>query len=114
MSPVACQFEGLQLPGVIGGFPFRTPTAERTPVAYNSKVACLARVHRRTPFGIIGSEHCKRYHHHPTVQGTGQKIQGIQGTGGKIQGIEPDLGSPSHSMLPKRGVISPCVTRLRR
>ena len=30
------QFEGLRLPGVVGGVPFRTPTG--APVAYNSKV----------------------------------------------------------------------------
>ena len=30
------QFEGLRLPGVIGGLPARTPTG--TPVAYKSKV----------------------------------------------------------------------------
>ena len=34
--------------------------------------------------------------------------------GGEIPGIEPDLGSPSHSVLPTRGVICPCVMRLTR
>ena len=34
--------------------------------AYDSKVGCLTRVHRRTPFGIIRSEHRKHDHHHPS------------------------------------------------
>ena len=47
--------EGLQLPGFIGGLPFED--AYRGPRLPTIRRLAASRGHRRTPFGIIGSEH---------------------------------------------------------
>ena len=60
------QFEGLRLPGVIGGLPFRTPT--RGPRWPAIRRLAASRGHRRSPRSrIIGSVLIgNKSHHHPS------------------------------------------------